>query len=81
MDTLSREELLEQVRSQRRLPRPAERRRIREEAGVSLRSVAAVLGVTHQAVQNWERGATPRDRAGDYARLLEDLRQATGDAA
>ena len=81
MDTLSRDALLEHVRSQRRLPLPSHRRRIREEAGVSLRAVAAVLGVTHTAVAAWERGATPREHSGEYADLLDELRRASGEAA
>jgi len=69
------DELLEQVRSRRKLPAPAERRRIRSAAKLSLRDVAAALGVSHTAVASWEAGATPRERRADYARLLDELRR------
>jgi len=66
--------LLEQARSRRNLPLPADRRRIREAAGLSLRAVAAALGVSHTAVANWEAGGTPREQErGSYGRLLEEL--------
>lgn len=68
--------LLEQVRSRRRLPVPAERRRIREEAGISLRVFADALGVSHTAVASWERGATPRELRSEYAQLLEEIADA-----
>jgi DNA-binding transcriptional regulator YiaG len=38
------------------LPPPAECRRLREAAGLSLREVAEPIGVTTAAVQHWERG-------------------------
>jgi transcriptional regulator with XRE-family HTH domain len=66
--------LLEQARSRRKLPLPADRRRIREAAGLSLRAVAAALGVSHTAVANWEAGRTPREQElAAYGRLLEEL--------
>jgi transcriptional regulator with XRE-family HTH domain len=68
------DELLERVRSRRQLPAPAERRRIREAAGVSLRDVAAAVGVSHTAVAGWEAGATPREQRTAYAELLAELR-------
>jgi transcriptional regulator with XRE-family HTH domain len=73
--TTSVDELLERVRSRRKLPVAAERRRIREHAGVSLRDVAAALGVSHTAVASWESGATPRDHRAAYAHLLEELKR------
>jgi transcriptional regulator with XRE-family HTH domain len=51
----------------------AERRRIREAAGVSLRDVASALGVSHTAVAAWEAGATPREHRGSYAQLLDEF--------
>ncbi len=69
------EELLDQVRARRRLPTPAERRRIRQKAGVSLREVAEVLGVSHSAVRTWEGGATPREQRAAYGDLLEELQR------
>jgi DNA-binding transcriptional regulator YiaG len=68
------DELLERVRSRRKLPTTSERRRIRQAAGVSLRDVAVALGVSHTAVAKWEEGATPREQRDAYARLLEELK-------
>jgi ApbE superfamily uncharacterized protein (UPF0280 family) len=75
----NRDELLEQLRSRRRLPPGSERRRIREAAGVSVRRLAAAIpptGVSPMAVVRWEAGATPRDPAHlrVYGELLEELR-------
>jgi DNA-binding transcriptional regulator YiaG len=72
----SRKALLANARARQGLPTPVERRRIRESAGISLRQLGAVLGVSPMAVFRWEQGATPRDpdRAREYALLLEDLR-------
>ena len=72
----AREELLARLRTRRRLPPPAERRRIREDAGVSVRQMAAALGVSPMAPVRWEQGATPRDpeHTREYAQLLEELR-------
>jgi transcriptional regulator with XRE-family HTH domain len=76
MDTASRYgALLEQVRSRRKLPAPQERRRIREDAGISLRALGSALGVSHTAVASWELGATPREHRSEYAGLLEEIRQ------
>jgi DNA-binding transcriptional regulator YiaG len=71
------EALLEQLRSQRQLPPGPKRRRIREAAGVSLRQLAAAIGVSAMAIVRWEQGATPRDPAHvrAYAYLLEELRR------
>jgi transcriptional regulator with XRE-family HTH domain len=71
--TASVDTLLERVRSRRQLPVPSERRRIREQAGVTLRDVAIALGVSHTAVAKWEAGATPREQRNAYARLLDEL--------
>lgn len=48
-------DLVDQVRKGT-LPPPAERRRIRRRAGVSLRSAAEVVGVSRQSILDWERG-------------------------
>ncbi|WP_327310105.1 helix-turn-helix transcriptional regulator (plasmid) [Streptomyces sp. NBC_01298] len=66
--------LLEQV-AQDELPAPAERRRLREAAGLSQEQIAKVLQARREAVGNWETGRTeprPPKRAA-YARLLEGL--------
>jgi DNA-binding transcriptional regulator YiaG len=67
------DELLRRVRARRRLPLPAERRRIRRQARVSLREMAGALGVSHGTIRNWEAGATPREHRAAYARLLKKL--------
>lgn len=76
--TTGAEDLLERVRSRRTLPAAKERRRIRKEAGVSLRDMAAALGVSHTAVAGWEAGSTPREQRDAYAQLLADLKRVTG---
>ncbi|MDQ0847564.1 helix-turn-helix transcriptional regulator [Streptomyces sp. V1I6] len=66
--------LLEQV-AQDDLPDPAERKRLREAAGLSQAQIAAALNARREAVGNWEAGRTeprPPKRAA-YARLLEGL--------
>ncbi|MGW7441278.1 telomere-associated protein Tap [Streptomyces sp. NPDC054849] len=66
--------LLEQV-AQDDLPNPAERKRLREAAGLSQAQIATVLNARREAVGNWEIGKTeprPPKRAA-YARLLEGL--------
>jgi DNA-binding transcriptional regulator YiaG len=70
------EALLERLRSRQQLPLGPERRRIREAAGVSLRQLAAAIGVSAMAIMRWEQGATPRDPAHlhAYGRLLQELR-------
>jgi transcriptional regulator with XRE-family HTH domain len=73
--TTGADELLEQVRSRRKLPAASDRRRIRKSAGVSLRDMAAALGVSHTAVASWEAGATPREQRDAYAQLLADLKR------
>ncbi|MEV6536010.1 helix-turn-helix domain-containing protein [Streptomyces sp. NPDC051639] len=66
--------LLEVV-AQDELPEPAERRRLREAAGLSQAQIATAMGTRREAVGNWESGRTeprPPQRAA-YARLLEGL--------
>lgn len=66
--------LLERV-AQDDLPDPAERKRLREAAGLSQAQIAAALDARREAVGNWEAGRTeprPPKRAA-YARLLEGL--------
>jgi DNA-binding transcriptional regulator YiaG len=79
MATTGVDDLVERVRSRKQLPGPAERRRIREAAGVSLRDVAAAVGVSHTAVASWEAGATPREHRTAYLRLLEELHRIARD--
>ncbi|MFD7446148.1 telomere-associated protein Tap [Streptomyces sp. NPDC059909] len=66
--------LLEQV-AQDPLPPPAERKRLREAAGLSQDQVAKALQSRRESVGNWEAGRSeprPPKRAA-YARLLEGL--------
>ncbi|MFE0606783.1 telomere-associated protein Tap [Streptomyces sp. NPDC058892] len=66
--------LLERV-AQDDLPPPAERKRLREAAGLSQAQIATALSTRREAVGNWEIGKTeprPPKRAA-YARLLEAL--------
>jgi hypothetical protein len=78
--------LLEQLRSRRRLPVAAERRQIRERAGVSIRKLAAAIppeGVSPMAVVRWEQGAQPRnpEHVRAYGQLLDELRRLEGGRA
>ncbi|WP_329454117.1 telomere-associated protein Tap [Streptomyces sp. NBC_01497] len=66
--------LLEQA-AQDDLPAPAERKRLREAAGLSQAQIATALNARREAVGNWETGRTeprPPKRAA-YARLLDGL--------
>ena len=71
------DELLDHIRSRRTLPAPAERRRIREGAGVSQRALAKALGVSWTAVHRWEAGSVPRTHLDEYADALKRLREFT----
>ena len=42
---------------------PERLERFREESGLSWGELAACLGVDHERVMNWRRGALPRDSA------------------
>ncbi|MGW4050233.1 helix-turn-helix domain-containing protein [Streptomyces sp. NPDC004779] len=59
------------------LPDPGERRRLREQWGLSTRQVALAFGVTPATVRSWERGrSTPRGgRKEAYRRFLAGLAQ------
>ncbi|MFB7517289.1 helix-turn-helix domain-containing protein [Streptomyces sp. NPDC056144] len=68
------------------LPEPGERRRLREQWGLSTRQVAAAFGVAPATVRSWERGrSAPRgSRREAYRRFLAGLAQhgeLTGPAA
>lgn len=57
------------------LPAPAERKRLREAAGLSQDQVSNALNVRRETVTGWEAGRTeprPPKRAA-YARLLDGL--------
>ncbi|MFH8259294.1 helix-turn-helix domain-containing protein [Streptomyces roseolus] len=59
------------------LPEPDERRRLREQWGLSTRQVAAAFGVTPATVRSWEHGrSAPRgSRKEAYRRFLAGLAQ------
>jgi DNA-binding transcriptional regulator YiaG len=69
------EAALARGRARRRLPGPAARRQLRERAGLSQQAVAAALGVTREAVAQWESGRrSPRPAtAMEYVTLLDRL--------
>ena len=73
------QELLDRVRARRVLPMAAERRSIREAAGVSQHEMARALGVSWTAIYRWERGSRPREREHEiaYADLLIELKRAS----
>lgn len=72
----------EQIRSRlqvrRDLPEPAERRELREKAGLSQQELADVIGTTRQAVSHYEAGLrTPRGALLDrYVEAIRTLREA-----
>jgi DNA-binding transcriptional regulator YiaG len=70
---------IDEVRIAKRLPPPAAARAIRESAGVSQAALAAQLGVARLTVSRWEAGTRKprRPLAVAYARLLDELREAT----
>ena len=72
--SISEMSLVERVRATR-LPPPAQRRAIRMAVGVTLREIAAEIGVGQLAVSQWERGiCEPRtEHAIAYRLVLEQL--------
>ena len=80
MSTASVDELLERVRSTRKLPKPEERRRIRK-AAISDSGVRDAQGRADVAqCEPWELNASPREpRRSEYARLLAELRSLATD--
>lgn len=74
------EDLIEEVRTTQRLPRPELARAVRESAGVSQARIANVLGVDRASVARWELGQRrPRGRlAAAYSDLITQLRSEIG---
>lgn len=68
--------LIEVVRLKQRLPQPAERKLIRRRARVAADALGRELGVSGQAVHNWEAGGFPNNDhlLKRYVELLEELR-------
>ncbi|MEU0253274.1 helix-turn-helix transcriptional regulator [Streptomyces sp. NPDC006184] len=60
------------------LPAPEERRAIRQAAGLSQGELAEAIGVTRQAISNWESGArTPKgSHLERYVTAIRTLRSA-----
>jgi DNA-binding transcriptional regulator YiaG len=56
MPTAEVNELAARLRTRRGLPPPAERRRLRDRAGLSLQDVAVTCGVHRSLVGKWEWG-------------------------
>jgi transcriptional regulator with XRE-family HTH domain len=75
--TAAQEELLARVRARRVVPIAAERKRIREAAGVSQHELAKALGVSWTAIWRWEQGSRPREHEHEvaYADLLNELKR------
>ncbi|WP_432004236.1 helix-turn-helix domain-containing protein [Streptomyces sioyaensis] len=69
------EALLEEARLAAAMPEPAERRRLRDAAGLKVAQVAAAVGVSRQTITNWEEGSSEPQPPGriKYLRLLEGL--------
>jgi DNA-binding transcriptional regulator YiaG len=80
MDESKLKALAERVRSRKTLGDPGDRRATRLQAGESLGSLAAVIGVSKMSVRSWELGeSAPRgDHAVAYAQVLQTLREVSG---
>lgn len=76
MTTATLEALTARVRTRQELPPPPARRQLRLAAGVSLRDVGEVVGVSHEAVRMWESGERmPRGQNLErYADVLRAFR-------
>lgn len=67
--------LIKKTRALRRLPLPADRQRIRLEAGITQQELASALGASRVSVSRWEKVVRlPRgDKAFHYALALQQL--------
>lgn len=67
--------LVEQIKAQRGLLSGDEARRIRTEAGVSLRAVAHEVGVQHTTIRDWENGRSrPQgERGAAWNALMREI--------
>lgn len=71
---------IDKARKRKRLPEPATRRSLRQDAGLSQAQIAAALGVSAPAVSRWESGRRdPSDAHLDaYAAVLKRLAEEAG---
>ncbi len=78
--SLSVDEFRDRVLARRDLPPAARRRKLREDAGVSVREIAETIGVSVQAVRLWEAGLRrPRpENLAAYVQLLRILEEQAG---
>lgn len=75
MDAISLEKALHEARDRKALPAPRARRMLRENAGLTQRDLALVLGVNKASISRWESGVRhPRRQVhARYAAVLERL--------
>jgi len=75
MDTRTLDGALGRAKAKRHLPPPATQRLLRERAGLTQADVAATLGVTREAIAQWESGRrTPRAAlVAEYVAILDRL--------
>lgn len=77
MQTTAADAIRQRMQLRRDLPTPAQRRALRVASGLSQAEMAAAVGVTKQAVANWESGIrNPRgihlERYVDALRAVRD---------
>jgi DNA-binding transcriptional regulator YiaG len=72
MDVTALDNAIRARRAQRSLPGPRERRRIRDDAGLTRREVAQILRTAPANVASWERvgGSSPRGVLALHYELL-----------
>jgi transcriptional regulator with XRE-family HTH domain len=71
-----------QLKTPAPLPLPAERRRLRVDAGLAGTSLAAQIGVSPTTVYGWEQGRNPSGLLREaYAKALSQLAAATEEEA
>ena len=77
---MSATELLHRIEIRRALPPPAERRALRESAGLSVAEVARALGVSRGTLHRWERGHYDPtiENAERYVEVVRLLRAVQG---
>ncbi|WP_328746422.1 helix-turn-helix domain-containing protein [Streptomyces sp. NBC_00285] len=84
MAATTAEKIRSRLQVRRALPAPEQRRAIREAAGLTQKELADAVGVSRQAVTQWETGArsVPRGKLLDrYVEALETLKAETAEVA